>query len=115
MDINNESELGFVVIQSYFTAGKYMCIISYTMQSLWASSRRVPESLKLGCASLLGRCDEELCAAHLIPPLAVGFSSQHDLARGQQRVSLQAGAGDHQGGSFGSLALRNHYTELMPC
>lgn len=65
--------------------------------------------------SLLGRCDEELCVALLIPPSTVGFSSQDDLVQGDQRVAFQAGVGEHQGGSFGFLALRNHCTELMPC
>lgn len=63
--------------------------------------------LELRCAPfLLGRYDKDLCPAHLISPSAVGISSLSDFTLGQQQVLLQAGAGEHQGDHFGSLALR---------
>lgn len=62
--------------------------------------------MELGRAPfLLGRYDKDLCPAHLIPLSAVDISSRNDLAPDQQQVLLQAGAEEHQGGSFGSLAL----------
>lgn len=80
------------------------------MQSLWAPSRCVPESLDLprNWAALPWQM---WWGASCCPPnslVSCWFQLPAWSRRGQWQVSLWAGAGEHQG----SLALRNHRAEL---